>query len=302
MSSINVNVELPGGPTTKLRWSSNSTDTAVAGLVCGAGISTNLLTEKHHHIFLYLLFYPFTHHRPSATSVGLPNDASIILRDSDGFLVPCCAQLSPGQSYVVVETPSASMQPQELRDSSVPPQQPRRHTSSATFQSDNQALLSELRDSEVPSRVSSLIDPILENRMTKFERLTSHLANERTFLAWVRTAVSVIGLAVTYSSLASHHDPAIFWTGCRFDPHIYVIPWSISLSLVLSSYAWLVGLAIFVVGTRRYYKVKEVLGLPKSAITNRFERTGINYIVGGFGIFLALMSGEYLHSLYTDMY
>lgn len=144
------------------------------------------------------------------TSVGLPNDSSIILKDSDGFLVPCCAQLTSGQSYIVVET----LQAQHISNTQREPEQPQLPFRGSNGGA-NQALLSEVHNSEVPSRVSSIIDPQLENRMTKFERLTSHLANERTFLAWVRTAVSVIGLAVTYASLASHHDPAIFWTGCR---------------------------------------------------------------------------------------
>jgi hypothetical protein len=171
-------------------------------------------------------------------TVGLPRGSSIILKDSDGFFVPCCAQLSSGQSYTVVETPGPSQA--TTRESissapivipsvesksivtslSTPPSQSKRPPSMNGSSSAHEALLSDMQRSsenhiEVPSRVSNIIEPILDNRMTKFERLTTHLANERTFLAWVRTSVSVIGLAVTYSSLASHEDPALFWSGCR---------------------------------------------------------------------------------------
>jgi uncharacterized membrane protein YidH (DUF202 family) len=284
-----IEVSLGDGPTSKLRWHPSTPDAVIINLVCGA--------------------------------VGLPAGSSIVLKDEEGYLVPCCNEISPG-SFSVIHAPGPNQNtpvaPTEKSnivadvDLSTNKESILKNysTTGRTSETNNFSSHAPLRGtsfsgrpsgsqtfgipSEMPrnsalsaigsipeTRVSSIIEPILDNRMTKFERLTTHLANERTYLAWVRTAVSVIGLAVTYSSLASHHDPAVFWAGCSF--------------------SWLTGLAVFVVGCARYYKVKKVLGLPKSAITNRFQRTGINYIVFMFGLFLAFMSGEYMSSLYRDV-
>lgn len=271
---ITVHVNVVGGPASKLRWHPSTPDSSVAQLVCGA--------------------------------VGLESGTNIILKDSEDFLVPCCGHLTSGATYTVLEAPvrttksrtsehqvkfNASGAEFESRSSINMPrlsEQPSlvgrsRSTSEiirttlATHSDLNQASLASLPERQL----SSIIEPILDNRMTKFERLSSHLANERTFLAWVRTAVAVAGLAVTYSSLASHHHSSTYWGGCSF--------------------TWVTGLVVFVVGCSRYYKVKQILGLAKSEISERFHRTGINYIVVMFGIFLGLMSIEYLASCYRDI-
>ncbi|MFW5921172.1 MAG: YidH family protein [Polyangiales bacterium] len=40
-----------------------------------------------------------------------------------------------------------------------------------------------------------------------------HLANERTFLAWVRTALGLIGLGVLLAKLVQTEAPAAQWAG-----------------------------------------------------------------------------------------
>lgn len=40
-----------------------------------------------------------------------------------------------------------------------------------------------------------------------------HLANERTFLAWVRTALGLIGLGVLLAKLMQTEGPAAQWAG-----------------------------------------------------------------------------------------
>ena len=113
----------------------------------------------------------------------------------------------------------------------------------------------------------------------QFERMSSHLANERTFLAWVRTAVSVAGLAVTFASLAPTHLPAVFWAS--------------------SSYSWAVALGVFTVGVSRYHTIKEVLNRPKDAINQKFGRRGITFTIVSFGAFLVLCSVFYIDFMYS---
>jgi putative membrane protein len=220
-------------------------------------------------------------------AVGLPLGSSIILKDDEGFLVPVTAHLAEGLEYTVVEVPCL---PGRRRKSEVLVGE--EQTMSVTKSLLHGPTDHDLREPFIGQREreeghptsSSPADPPLglsiEDRLTKFERMSSHLANERTFLAWVRTTMSVAGLAVTYSSLSPHHNPAIFWSG--------------------SSFAWAVGLAVFCVGVSRYHTVKEVLNLPKHEITNRFGRRGIMLVVLLLGAFLALMTAIYLSSLYSD--
>eukprot|EP00613_Pedinella_sp_CCMP2098_P052437 CAMPEP_0171886056 /NCGR_PEP_ID=MMETSP0992-20121227/41679_1 /TAXON_ID=483369 /ORGANISM="non described non described, Strain CCMP2098" /LENGTH=157 /DNA_ID=CAMNT_0012512653 /DNA_START=45 /DNA_END=515 /DNA_ORIENTATION=+ len=120
-------------------------------------------------------------------AVGLPiMGSSIILKDDEGFLVPVSPHLTEGLEYTVLEVPALS--PNHRRGGVAPfGDDPRAATQRNPIYRDS------LREPLVPS--GSLNGPLaapqeetrIENRLpevTKFERMSSHLANERTFLAW----------------------------------------------------------------------------------------------------------------------
>ncbi|EOD06313.1 hypothetical protein EMIHUDRAFT_249902 [Emiliania huxleyi CCMP1516] len=79
----------------------------------------------------------------------------------------------------------------------------------------------------------------------KLTRLTNHLANERTFLAWIRTTVSLFGLAISTIALANHEVREWRWM-------------AVSSGLLVS----LLSTAAYVHGCERYFKVKKVLEMP----------------------------------------
>ena len=66
------------------------------------------------------------------------------------------------------------------------------------------------------------------------ERARDHLANERTFLAWLRTALAVIALGAVLARLSTHRTAAT------------------AAAIVIVSGC---GVLTLVYGTRRYYRV-----------------------------------------------
>lgn len=78
--------------------------------------------------------------------------------------------------------------------------------------------------------------------LLKFERINAHLANERTWLAWVRTALSTLSCAFAFLSLTSSgvYDVFVYILGCLF-----------CVSVIL----------VYVTGWLRYTRVKVILGL-----------------------------------------
>lgn len=78
--------------------------------------------------------------------------------------------------------------------------------------------------------------------LLKFERINAHLANERTWLAWVRTALSCLSCAFAFLSISSS---GLFST----------------LTYLLGALFCLAVLIIYVTGWLRYNRVKTILGL-----------------------------------------
>jgi putative membrane protein len=66
------------------------------------------------------------------------------------------------------------------------------------------------------------------------ERARDHLANERTFLAWLRTALAVIALGAVLARLTAHRSAAT----------------SAAIVVVCAS-----GVLTLIYGARRYYRV-----------------------------------------------
>ncbi|MFL6240648.1 MAG: YidH family protein [Actinomycetes bacterium] len=80
------------------------------------------------------------------------------------------------------------------------------------------------------------------------ERTRDHLANERTFLAWLRTALAVIGLGAVLAKLRSGHDAKT----------------TAAVAIVCAS-----GAVILVYGALRYYTVARDLRADRFQPANR---------------------------------
>ena len=65
---------------------------------------------------------------------------------------------------------------------------------------------------------------------------SDHLANERTFLAWIRTSISMIGLGLLFFLVA-----AIFMIPAVNTPSAPVFWWGLKLFLVMYIFIWMRG-------------------------------------------------------------
>eukprot|EP01129_Flabellula_baltica_P013797 TRINITY_DN6485_c0_g1_i1.p1 TRINITY_DN6485_c0_g1~~TRINITY_DN6485_c0_g1_i1.p1 ORF type:complete len:157 (-),score=15.35 TRINITY_DN6485_c0_g1_i1:74-544(-) len=100
---------------------------------------------------------------------------------------------------------------------------------------------------------TQFIDIVGNSDLLKFNRIGTHLANERTLLAWVRTACSLFALAVAFLKIEIIYD------------------------LMLGMFILFMSMVTFVVGMVRYYQVKIVLERPGEA---GFNRLGLRYYIG----------------------
>jgi putative membrane protein len=82
-------------------------------------------------------------------------------------------------------------------------------------------------------------------------RASDHLANERTFLAWVRTgaAIVVFGFAIGRFSIAMRQLTALQGHAVR----------SVGISVVMGSFTIVAGVALVVAGLVRYRKTRAQL-------------------------------------------
>jgi putative membrane protein len=119
-------------------------------------------------------------------------------------------------------------------------------------------------------------DAGVENRIS--DRASDHLANERTFLAWVRTgaAIVVFGFAIGRFSIAMRQLTAL--QGHRVK--------SAGISVVMGSFTIIAGVALVVAGLVRYRKTRAQL------TAGRFEPAGfvldlITILMVLFGLVLA---------------
>lgn len=114
--------------------------------------------------------------------------------------------------------------------------------------------------------------------LLKFERVNAHLANERTWLAWVRTALSVLGVALSLVSLTADMG-----------------------STLTDSTALAVGVAFvactlftYLTGWLRYARVKQVLSWTGTQVKGSFGRFGLQYFTWFLGVALVLTVPIYL--------
>jgi putative membrane protein len=109
-------------------------------------------------------------------------------------------------------------------------------------------------------------------------RASDHLANERTFLAWVRTgaAIVVFGFAIGRFSIAMRQLTALQGHAVR----------SVGISVVMGSFTIIAGVVLVVAGLVRYRKTRAQL------IAGTFEPAGfvlglITVVTVVFGLVLA---------------
>ena len=115
--------------------------------------------------------------------------------------------------------------------------------------------------------------------LLKFERVNAHLANERTWLAWVRTALSVLGVALSLLSLMDDMDTV------AMD----------SLALVLGVAFVVCTLFTYMTGWLRYTRVKKVLTWTSDQVKGSFGRFGLQYFTRFLGVSLVLTVPLYLY-------
>lgn len=84
-----------------------------------------------------------------------------------------------------------------------------------------------------------------------------HLANERTYLAWLRTAISVVGVGFLATSLH-------FTVGQVRHPFIDL------LSVLLGITAGVLGIVIIILTTRTYHEKRKQIEAEQFMPTNRY--------------------------------
>lgn len=92
---------------------------------------------------------------------------------------------------------------------------------------------------QLMSKPIETIDPV-QPKPPQPSRIQAHLANERTYLAWMRTAIALMGFGVLIVRLRLIHPPLLPHTG---------VSWKLGLMFSL------VGLATVLLSTRHYFSV-----------------------------------------------
>jgi putative membrane protein len=86
--------------------------------------------------------------------------------------------------------------------------------------------------------------------MSKIDRQREHQANERTFLAWLRTSIALIGFGLTISRFGLFlHELQINLTSQNNLTHSFISSQTIGISLVI------VGIIVIILAVWRYNQV-----------------------------------------------
>jgi putative membrane protein len=124
----------------------------------------------------------------------------------------------------------------------------------------------------------SVAEPAKPEEIQSSSRATDHLANERTFLAWVRTgaAIVVFGFAIGRFAIAMRQLTALQGHAVK----------SAGISVFMGSFTIVAGVALVVAGLMRYRRTREQL------IVGKFEPAGfvldlITILTVLFGLVLA---------------
>jgi len=113
--------------------------------------------------------------------------------------------------------------------------------------------------------------------LLKFERINAHLANERTWLAWIRTAVAILGCAFSFLNLAENSIG-------QYD----------NIAVALGIGFVLCVLLTFFTGWFRYKQVKRLLLREINDLNDSFERLGVGWQSHFLGLLLVATSLMYI--------
>jgi putative membrane protein len=118
-------------------------------------------------------------------------------------------------------------------------------------------------------------------------RYSDHAANERTFLAWVRTAIAV----VAFGFLIERFDLFLRFAA-RDMPHV-VQPAHAGVANFIGILFVIIGLAMIVIATMRFFRTEKEIDAPdiKQAPSDRLDLTlSILLALLGFALLLYLIS------------
>lgn len=118
-----------------------------------------------------------------------------------------------------------------------------------------------------------------EDKTTESKYIQQHLANERTYLAWVRTSIAIIGIGFLASSL-------------HFNNIRLVSPVADTIAVFVSIFSLLIGLIILFLATTHYFMVRKNINSQTFSSANNLIKISSGII---FLIFLLL--GIYLVSI-----
>lgn len=167
-------------------------------------------------------------------ALDVPCDWRVILRDlSDASIVAVTASLPSGLRC------SAEVKP------------PATSTPSMASNSDHEEFGEARTNDRAPNSAAT------RATLLKFERINAHLANERTWLSWVRTALASMTCAFSFLNLTSYDDT-----------------WGTTL-FVLGSLFVAGSLVTYITGRLRFQRLKTVLSMEYSALVPKFKRFGM---------------------------
>ncbi|MBT2640314.1 MULTISPECIES: DUF202 domain-containing protein [unclassified Bacillus (in: firmicutes)] len=118
-----------------------------------------------------------------------------------------------------------------------------------------------------------------ENNTHESKYIQQHLANERTYLAWVRTSIAIIGIGFLASSL-------------HFNNIRSVSPAADTIAVFVSIFSLLIGLIILFFATTHYFSVRKNINRQTFESASNLIKISTGII---FLIFLLL--GIYLISI-----
>eukprot|EP00750_Incisomonas_marina_P000768 INCI10570.1.p1 GENE.INCI10570.1~~INCI10570.1.p1 ORF type:complete len:218 (+),score=37.97 INCI10570.1:462-1115(+) len=131
-------------------------------------------------------------------------------------------------------------------------------------------------EDEVPDEEETYLDADgrvrrIQSPMTiDWQHMRTSLANERTFLAWTRTAMSIFSFGWAILKVQQ------YFTVNQLHWYDEVVGYLFCLS----------GCLVMVIGTQRYLRVRSAMAFPESVV--RFGRFGIRYVVAMVGVCLVV--------------
>lgn len=117
------------------------------------------------------------------------------------------------------------------------------------------------------------------------ERYTDHAANERTYLAWVRTALALVafGLVVERFDLFARALPGQLGVPVDADADGFARVAGLGLTLL--------GVLVLAVSSHRYLRFKRLISSPE---TRRFEASRTDLVLVAIVVLLGLFMSGYV--------